>query len=239
MKNIFHLLVVSLILLLCIGCMSQAPYKYAWSEKLSTGVSPLSCTISVQALEDQREQLNTDHTLLGWIPLVPYATSQFARPEVSPKFAFKGLRPSQDFARALFDELKQNNLFQETILLQHSNTPSSGLVMTGRIKKAGIATTITFYGMSIFGELPWLIGLPMGKLSNTLDLHYELRRVSDKALLWEHDVQGTSSMLLGAYYNLHDDAPYTGMNSILRTGLREGMLKLQDAIKDKKIICGQ
>jgi len=70
-------------------------------------------------------------------------------------------------------------------------------------------------------------------------VHYELRRVSDNALLWEHDVQGASSMLIGAYYNLHDDAPYTGMNTMLRTGLREGMQKLQDAIKDKKIFCNQ
>jgi hypothetical protein len=90
---------------------------------------------------------------------VPYANAHFDRPEISQKFEKKGLKPSEDFAEALFKELKSSNLFRDVHLIQQNNFKNADLIVTGRIIKASIDTKITRYGMSILGLAPWVTGL--------------------------------------------------------------------------------
>jgi hypothetical protein len=205
--------------------MSRSPYKYIPSEKIGPGTPPLPFAVSITVLEDLRDNDNADFTLVGWIPFIPYGKAHFSRPETTLKYSFKGLSPRKDFAKAIEQEIKQNRLFQTVILVPQNGLPNAGLVLTGKIKKASADSAITFYGLSFLGEAPWLIGLPMGKLYNTLDVHFEMRRFSDGSVVWEHDVTGEWSTILGAYYNTYEDAPYTGINKILQDGLHKGIMK--------------
>jgi hypothetical protein len=235
MKKHILLFTVPLIVFFCTGCMNTTPYKYIPNEKISAETATLPLVVSITVLEDLRDSDNTDYTLVGWIPLVPYGKGHFSRPETTFKYSFKGLKPREDFAKAIYAEIKQNNLFQTVLVIPQNIPPKAGLVITGTIKKARMDTTITFYGISFLGRALWVIGLPIGKVYNGLDIHFEMRRLSDGAVVWEHDIKGDWNTIIGAYYGSYQDEPYTGINKILRQGLHDGILKMSEDIKNKPI----
>jgi len=147
----------------------------------------------------------------------------------------EGLKPSEDFAHALMQEMKQNNYFSDIVLAQQSGGKKADLIVTGKIKKASVDTVLTMYGLSIFGVVPWVAGLPEGTVYNTLDIEYEMRRTSDNEVVWRCDVKGEWSKVIGFYYNYSKEEPYTGINEILRKNLHNGLALLGDDIKSKPI----
>jgi hypothetical protein len=212
--------------------MTKAPFRYVPGEMVNKETQPLPLTVSIDYLEDARGTSNCDYVILATLPLVPYVESHYDRPELPSKFATRYFTPREDLAKALMEEIRQNKLFDKVVLREQNFLRNADLVITGKILKTRVNTTVTLYGMSLFGVVPWLLGLPQGKVQNELDVRYEMRRASDKAVVWEHEVSGAWSSIFGAYYNQNDDAPYTGFGIILRKGLREGISKMAAAMKD-------
>jgi len=223
---------------LCLACLTlsactldRSRYSYLPSAKLEQAGKPLPVTLAVDYLQDARGNGNENRLFLIWLPLVPYASSRYERPESDEKFAFKGLKPSQDFALAAMQEIEQNNLFSRVVLLPEHRDAKADLILSGRIDTADLKVNATCYCASWFGMLPWLIGFPQGKVYNELAVRYEIRRASDHALLWSHQVKGDWHMLFGMYYNYRKDEPYTGFNQILQKGLHEGVAQLAKEIR--------
>lgn len=77
----------------------------------------------------------------------------------------------------------------------------------------------------------------MGKIYNGLDVHFEMHRFSDGAVVWEHDVTGDWNTIIGVYYGSYQDEPYSGMNKILRQGLHGGLVEMSEDIKYRRIQC--
>lgn len=225
-------------LILCGGCswsLDQSHYVYIPGEKLNENMKPLPVTVVINTLDDLRGTDRVEYIPFLILPIVPYVTSHYDRPETSDKFDFKGLNPGVDFANALMHEMKQNNMFSDLSLVQQNDSKKADLIVTGKIYKANIDTTVTAYGLSILGTVPWIVGLPQGKVYNGLDIHYEMRRANDNAVVWKWDVKGTWSSTSFFYYNHFKDEPYTGMNEILRKNLRDGLSVLAEEIKHKPL----
>lgn len=74
-------------------------------------------------------------------------------------------------ARTLAERLNENEVFVEAEPLKTTGLPPAGaydIVIDGRINRLRSAGHVYRYGLSIFGDIPWLIGLP------SLDRHWEL-----------------------------------------------------------------
>jgi hypothetical protein len=225
-----------LAIFLCAGCgatLDSSRYVYTPGQKLDNGIKPLPATVAITYLKDAREKERNENVHLIYLPLMPYARSHYGQPETEEKFAVKGLQPDKDFAHALMQEMEQNNLFKKVLLRKGEESDKAEFVVTGTINRASVDTVITSYGMSMFGIVPWALGLPEGKIYNHVDVHYEMRRVSDNTTVWKCHVKGEWSRVFGFYYNYSPDEPYTGMNVLLSTGLHNGLSLLAEDIKQK------
>ncbi len=238
MKKSMVLAALFLSILICGGCgatLNNSHYAYTPAEKISSGAPPLPVTVTINQLDDVRGNERKDNSSFAYWPLVLYANSHFDRPETERNFAAKGLKPSEDFANALMQELKQNRLFSEVSLQSKDDRKEADLIVTGRINRASVDTKVITYGTTMFSIFPWIFGLPEGKLYNGLDIRYEMRRARDNEIVWKCDVKGDWSRLFGFYYNYSDDEPYTGMNEILRKDLRNGLALLAEEIKRRPL----
>ncbi|NVN93465.1 MAG: hypothetical protein HXX11_23110 [Desulfuromonadales bacterium] len=225
-----------LFLLICGGCgasLYNSHYVYTPGDKFNNDMKSLPVNVGVKYLDDLRGNESKDNVSLIFIPLIPYAKSHYDRPETEYKFAGKGLKPNEDFAKALVQEMEQNKLFKEVFLVQQEESKTADMIVTGRIKKASIETIVTSYGLSLLGFVPWIVGLPEGKVYNELDIEFEMRRTYDSKVVWKCNVKGDWNKIIAFYYNQSKEDPFFGMNELLRKNLREGLSELAEDIKHK------
>ena len=222
------------LVLMCAGCgltLDNSRYRYVPGEMLHNQSLPLPATVVVERLKDARGREREENLGYLFLPLVPYAGLHYDRPETEKRFSVKGLDPGADFARALVEEMDRNDLFCSVSGLPQAGTKAD-LIVTGTLREARVDTEATFYGGSFLGLIPWIAGLPQGKVYNSLWIDYEMRRVGDGALVWKWTVKGKWSRIFGLYYGYSKDEPYTGMNLILRKSLRDGLAVLARDLKD-------
>src|ERR1039457_3192311 len=219
----------------CGFTLDKSHYANVPSDKFNEDVNPLPVTVVINNLVDLRERVNEEYIAFIYLPAVPYTNSHYDRPEINPKFIEKGLNPSTDFANAIMQEMKQNNLFRDITLVNQNDSKNGDLIVTGKIYKAHVDTKATLYGISILGIAPLILGLPQGWVYNSLSVQYEMRRAYDNEVVWKWEINGDWSRAVALYYNYSKDDPYTGMNVILRKGLREGLTALAEEIKHKPL----
>lgn len=218
--------------ILCSGCsLDKSHYTYVPGRMVDSFISPLPVTICIHDLEDLRGSANEDNVGLILLPGVPYIRTHYDRPEINGKFIVKGFKPTEDFAKALQIELKRNNVFSYVRLEQERGCKDADLIITGKINKASVDTLATLYGISLLGFVPTVLGLPQGKVYNTLNIQYEMRRTIDGVLVWKGDIAGSWGKLFGVWYNYSSDEPYTGINLILSRGLHDKLSTLAEDIK--------
>lgn len=218
------------------GCASRASFVYKPSPSVAAGMQKLPLKVAVTHFDDLRGDDNTNASFIYLIPLVPFGTISYDRPDGANGFLFHAsynFRPSEDFARAVVEELKQNNYFDEVFVTQRQNEPAVDLIISGKIKEAKYNGKLISYGLSAYGPMLWFVGLPAGTTHNAINLSLEMRRASDNVVVWTHDIKGEWDKTVGMYYNWAAD--FDGYPVILSEGLHEGMKKLSNDLKGKDI----
>ena len=82
------------------------------------------------------------------------------------------------------------------------------------------------YGLSIYGPLLWILGLPATHNRNEIELNLTLRRGADGPPLWQHVVRGAESST-GWIYGLGTDFTY---DRLLRAAMPELLASLTDTV---------
>src|SRR5207245_1582610 len=126
--------------------------------------SPVSLplVVAVPHFQDQRAEENKTYFWLCVIPLVPYCTATYHRPEAANGFQTVNsynFRPSEDLATATTDELRQSHIFREVYTTERDSAPGSQLVLRGTIVNTDWTGTRLSYGLAGDGDALWLIGL--------------------------------------------------------------------------------
>lgn len=232
------MVMVALVGILCLltGCASRAAFVYKPSGTVATGTKALPLKVAVTNFEDVRQEENTNAVFTYLIPIVPFGSITYDRPDGANGFLFHAsynFRPSEDFAKAVATELKQNNYFDEVFVTQRQNEPNVDLIVTGRINEARYDGKLISYGLSAYGPLLWFLGLPAGTTHNAVSLTLEMKRASDKVVVWSHEVKGEWDKTVGLYYNWAAD--FDGYPLIMSEGLHKGMEKLASDIASKNI----
>jgi hypothetical protein len=235
MKKIVIVMMVGLLSVLT-GCASRAAFVYKPSSTVATGTKTLPLKVAVTPFDDLRQQENTNAVLIYLLPVVPFGSISYDRPDGANGFLFHAaynFRPSEDYAKAVVEELKQNNYFDEVFFTQRQNEPNVDLIVTGKINETRYDGTLISYGLSVYGPMLWFLGLPAGTTHNALSVTLEMRRASDKVVVWSHEVKGEWDKTVGLYYNWAAD--FDGYPLLMSEGLHKGMEKLANDISSKKI----
>ena len=208
--------VVCLFAVACVvcGCASATGWSYR-PEPLVSRSPAIQKGVAVIPLTDMRPNQNHNWTALSLIPLVPYGQATFEVPESEPLAYASGVRPTEDIAKAIADELRNTGLFKEAFFTFRES--DADLVLRGELCSLRYVLWHTHYGLSVPGDLLWLIGFPVGGTHSHLNVRLLLEERQTKKVVWTHTIDERAGSVLWLYYMRK--AP---VHSVL---LKKGMLK--------------
>jgi hypothetical protein len=160
--------------LLLSGCsVSNKVWKYTSEPKVYKKAN-INATIQIPVFRDERtSEANTIMSggkfLLAMLPLVPYTT-------VTDLNVPEGQLPKapEIFAKATGEELANASIFKDVIILPSSQEFKADYLLEGTLQNTNTQQTISYYGLSLPGDLLWLLGAPPGQGSNKLVIRYRL-----------------------------------------------------------------
>jgi hypothetical protein len=202
--------VIFMAFLLFTGCATQKQWQYT-SEQESVNKPIINKSVSVIPFLDKR--LSENHNMIGMyiLPIMPFGWQELNVPE-----GFQGhitstgwlWKPNEDIAKAVAEELNQSHLFKEVFF---TNKASDGdISLLGTIKSTTYNGKIISYGLSVYGPMLWLIGLPAGTFNNELVLNFKLEDKKNSLVLWEKDYRQYMSKTTWLYY-MPSDFEYSSM----------------------------
>ena len=222
------LIVASLVVALS-GCSSRAGWEYQASAT-KNAASPVPAVVAVEHFQDQRGTQNSRYFWVCVIPLVPYCSSSYQRPENANGFlteAAYNFRPSDDLAKATADELQQAGTFHEIYVTDRPSDPNANLLIRGTISNTDWDGTAYGYLVGPYAGLFYVLGLPIGTVQDSLSLKLELVNNANGQVLWTHEISQHYEKTEGFYYNYAQDFGYPQM---FHDGIAPAISELQNFV---------
>ena len=169
------------------GCSDFKEWSYEPDARVDR-VPLLAKRVVVPPLNDLRPHKNREigAFLACFVPLMPYGTVNLNRPELSPIWKRKDVKPfnpADDVARAIAEELNNSGLFSQVVF--SPNPKDEELVLNGDLIVLKDDRWITLYGLTyFFGDFLWLMGAPMGGTTNELTVKLTLVERETGKVLW-------------------------------------------------------
>ncbi|HUA33103.1 MAG TPA: hypothetical protein VMA09_05820 [Candidatus Binataceae bacterium] len=212
--------------LIVTGCASRAGWQYTPNPAQPARVQ-VPVTVAVTHFKDERGTTNTQYYAVCLIPLVPYCTASYERPENANGFLTMGaynFRPSDDLAEAAATELRQTGMFKDVFVTNRAQDPGAQLELRGTILSTNWDASRYSYMLGPYSSVLWILGLPLGSAQNKLELHLVLVATSSGQQLWTTDISQDYSTTEGFYYDFATDFGYPQM---FRTGMEPAVASLE------------
>ncbi len=224
--------IIYLMCFLLTGCVQTHSWKYT-TEPRSYSEPKSNLTVSVPPMRDTRKNENgmmKASALLALIPLVPYSKNQVLNAPEGIPFIFNNLKVAEDLAKATSEELKASSLFKNVYFA--FDTKNSDLILEATVQQFKIKRYWTFYGLSLPGDLLWLLGLPAGTRHNNVVIKYELKDQKGN-IYFSKKYSAHKKSYQGLYYNL-DMGNFEPLIKEINLNLIADLDKIATDIKLKK-----
>ncbi len=199
------LLFIVCIINLCTGCTAQS-WKYTSEPKVYKNADT-QYTLVVPPLRDERSNENSmSGYFISMIPLVPYGTSTINVPDRA-----MNAKLTEEFSKAMAEEIENATIFKSSEF--QFNKTGADLYLVGNLKSSQQIWNSTFYGLSLPGDLLWLLGLPNGKYHFGIELEYKLMD-SKNNTYFTKTYTAKNSNLTGIYYGMGDNGFEKAMKNI-------------------------
>lgn len=193
------------------GCASTRAWHYT-PDSYARRPEPGSSTVAVTPFRDSRPDVNHNYGLMYLIPLMPIGPVDYSTPESGAEHVTSAawqFRPSEDFARGAAAELQASGLFKEAYYSERGN--DADLVFTGNIISTNYSGSIISYGLSAYGPLLWIVGLPAGTVHNELVMEMSLTDRRTGAVVWSGTSRGTYERSPFWLYAMPSDFDYDNL----------------------------
>lgn len=192
------------------GCLGSREWTYPPApDNAFLGIQanqPVSGRLVVLPLVDQRGKEVKEEYWKVAIPLVPSGSTFYDRPEKvkdPEQIDEVQFNPTEDFARALSDEIREAKIFSSVAYAGKASPPSSEYVLMGRLHSTRWERSITTYLFGPLGTVFWMIGLPMGQTDITVEVDLTIVAAADPSkALWGFKMEYKGWDLDGMYYGL-------------------------------------
>ncbi len=172
MKKNLRLLFLLTVIPMLFGCATQRSWVYHPNQKSLDNIVKTDKTVVTMPFKDKRDNENINHVLLYMVPLALYGSQDFSVPEGSQMHITSGLwinyKPTEDFAKALAEELQGIGLFKEAYFDFKSG--NANYVIQGTILNTDYNGKIFSYCLSVYGPILWFIGFPNATVENNLEI---------------------------------------------------------------------
>ncbi len=190
------------------GCSTQAKWTYPFEPIQTVNDVAPDVRIAVLPAKDSRPTGNHPGTwFLYMIPVMPLGWATYERPEAAQMFmsiASYDSSPYEDIPKAIAQHLKESR-YAKTVFFDYGGlAETADYVLQTELRTARYDGKIFSYGLSVYGPLLWIFGLPAGASDVTLALEFVLL---DKAgeVVWRESVEETGGYVQGLYYNMGQD----------------------------------
>jgi len=209
----YILLILVLFVIFISGCATQKAWVYTPNRYTNIQVVSDKTTI-VMPFVDLRENINKNRILIYMIPILPgFGWADYNVPEGMPMHITSGLwtnyKPTEDFPKALAQELESAEIFKEVYF--DFKKGNSDLILKGKILSTKYKGTIISYGLSVYGPLLWLIGLPAGTVYNELSIEMSCVDVATDKILFSKTYTAPCYRKVAWIYVMPDDFNYPVM----------------------------
>ena len=199
------------LILSCAGCATQRGWRYsADAEKHRTPL--INKTVAVTPFKDARPDKNNNALMMYLVPIVPVGWCDYSTPEggsmklnSSPVWLF---RPTEDLAKAAAEELQASGIFKEVFYTQRGS--DGDLEFLGTVNSTRYSGTVISYGLSAYGPLLWLFGLPCGSVENDLAVEFRIVDHSNNRL-WSNKYTRSYKKSPIFIYSLPSDFQYDSL----------------------------
>jgi hypothetical protein len=214
------------------GCTTRAGWVYNPNPAQESSVHvPLN--LAVAHFTDQRASDNSTYLWLCVIPLVPYCTADYNRPDTANGFLTAGaynFRPSDDLAEATATELRQTRLFNDVYVTNRDQDPGAQLMLHGTVVDTSWDGTRYGYMLGPYSFLLNLFGAPVGSVQDALKLRLQLVETVSGRVLWTTDIDQSYEKTIGIYYNWGTDFGYPQM---FRDGIQRAITSLEAFVREQ------
>ena len=168
---------------------------------------------------------------LALIPLCPYGYTEYDYPESArtfvtiQKFIFN---PTEDLGEATAITMQHSNLFK-TVSFSFDTQQNTDYFLTGEIHSLYYKGRIFRYGLSIFGEILYPLGAPVGTSLNEVSVTFKLEDKKHN-VLWEYSSTKEDYMVQFLYYGAGKDCSF--YSKLMNETLNEAILNLKTKIND-------
>ena len=227
------MLSVILVGLLFTSCGTTAKFVYPSGEDPATrSVRASDATIAVLPFKDERSADNSNGFFLYAIPLMPFGTMNYKRPDAARRYISileYDCTPNEDLAKAAAAELERQGLCKRAFFsFGGGDADVADFVLHGAIRDMEYNGRVMSYGLSVFGPLLWFIGLPAGISDNSLLVDISLVAKGSEEPAWTATIEEEGRVVQGLYYNMGQDClPFTKM---YERGLREAFVGMASVI---------
>lgn len=211
-KKLLFIAISLLVTQLLAGCKTLAKPMLP----LAAGQEKTAYEISVTVIPftDKRIKANMYGSAYRYlIPLVPYGTIRYERPEEAKMFncpeearMFNGsselkFNMVESLAKAVFEDLEREKIFSKVVFSPGPKEAETDLILSGDVNSTLYEGKTYSYGISFLSPILWSVGLPAGSSYNKLNLTLYLKKRDTNELIWTYVLSSEKSVMQGLYYN--------------------------------------
>jgi hypothetical protein len=213
------------------GCAMPAEFAYPpdTEDLLKISEKPKArLTVAVLPFKDLRGDRNSMKTFwICFLPLAPYGFFVHERPDTArlfntvSEFSFDA---SHDMAKAVVASLGESGLFEGVYFSTEGEQGGADLVMYGEVSRTLYRGRTYTYCVSIAATALWLLGLPVGDSTDTLDFSLVLKDPGTGKDIWQCKSQMSKRITQGFYYKWgHDVKGYAELMAEAMNEALEGL----------------
>ena len=162
------------------------------------------------------------------IPLVPYGTIRYERPDEAKMFNTQNefeFNMSENLMKVIVDSARSSELFSSTILTPTPLESEADLVLSGEIISTLYEGKTYSYGISFAGPVLWCLGLPAGSSHKELHIVLFLKKRATSELLWTYAINKENTVVQGLYHNWGKEV--NSFVNLMDKGTKEAMADLR------------
>ena len=165
---------------------------------------PAAAVIAVERLSDRRDETYRSWMPWAYVPLSPAGWTHFDRPEATvPGTDTTQYRtaPCEDLARSIVAELERERMVDRAEYADDGHVEADVThVLRGRLRTYYVHESRWTYGLSIYAQILWCVGLPMGTSRNGFCVDLELLDAKDRRVVWQATLYDADFHIEGIYY---------------------------------------
>lgn len=165
------------------------------------------------------------------IPLVPYGTIRYERPDEAKMFNIQNefeFNMSENLLEILITAVRNSSLFGEVILTPTPLASRADVILSGDIHSTLYEGKTYSYGISFLGPALWCFGLPAGSSHKRLSIELYLKRIDTGEVIWSYNLNKEKTLVQGLYHNWGKDV--NSFANLMQEGVKEAIASLRSRL---------